>query len=228
MMKLIHYPLCPRSRAIRLMLAETGIEVSLAEEAPWQWRPEFLAINPAGELPVLMFDNAISLCGHYAIAEFLAEETARLAPEARNLIPGDAEDRAEVRRLIDWFHGKFEREVTRELLTERVYGRMSGEGIAPDAEILRAARANLRYHMAYLSYLADQRRWLAGENLSLADLAAAAHISVLDYLDEAVWTEYPMAKAWYQRMKSRPAFRAILADKIAGLAPSIAYADLDF
>ena len=184
-------------------------------------------------MPVLEYDNGLTLCGAYSISEFIAEDSipgsSPVSAPPPALIPGNREDRAEVRRLIDWYHGKFEREVTRELLTEKIYESMRPSGGAPpDAGILRAVRANLRYHLSYTSYLADTRRWLAGDDLSFADLAAAAHISVVDYLGEVPWSEYPAVKIWYQRIKSRPSFRTLLADRVPGTAPPVAYTDLDF
>lgn len=229
--RLTQYRLCPRSRTVRLALAELGHEVLLADENPWDWRQGFLAKNPAGELPVLEYDNGLVLCGTYSICEFLAEDPSAHAHPSRTtqLMPGNREDRAEVRRLIDWFHGKFDREVSRELLYEKVYACMRPSGpTAPDVEILKAVRSNLRYHLSYISYLADTRRWLAGDDFSLADLAAAAHISTVDYLGEIPWNEVPLAKGWYQRMKSRPSFRPLLADRVPGTPPPVAYTDLDF
>lgn len=231
--KLTQYRLCPRSRAIRLALAELGAEAELLEEQPWQYRQQFLAKNPAGELPILEFVDGLTLCGAYAIAEYLAD-TAPVAPPAGGgrrieLFPGNAEERAEVRRLVDWFNGKLDREVTREMLTEKVYQRLHPTNPqSPDAEILRAVRSNLRYHLSYVSYLSEARRWLAGDAFSFADLSAAAHISVLDYLGELPWADYPAAKLWYARVKSRPSFRALLADRVPGVAPPVHYADLDF
>ncbi|MCZ7594680.1 MAG: glutathione S-transferase family protein [Hyphomicrobium sp.] len=230
---LTHFRLCPFSRAIRLALAELGIEVDLVEERPWEWRPEFLALNPAGELPVLQIEGGPALCGVYAISEYLSEErpqeTDEGDSEAFPLFPGDRPQRAEVRRLVDWFNGKFNREVTHELLQERVYARLRpGAPGTPDVEFLRAIRSNLRYHMSYISYLADHRRWLAGEDLSFADLAAAAHLSSVDYLGEVPWEEFAVAKVWYARLKSRRAFRTILADRLPGALPAAHYADLDF
>lgn len=228
---LTHFRLCPRSRSIRVALAEADLPFELHEEQPWQWRPEFLALNPAGELPVLTLASGPVLCGSYAIAEFVAEGAGgnREGPAAIELLPGDAIARAEVRRLTDWFHGKLDREVTRELLIEKVYSQARvGPRPVPDASLLRAVRANLRYHMSYLDYLAHHRRWLAGEAASFADLAAAAHLSVLDYLGEVRWEEHPAAQAWYARVKSRPSFRPLLADRLPGLPPPAYYADLDF
>ena len=231
--RLTQYRLCPRSRSIRLALAEYGIEVALLDENPWEWRKGFLAKNPAGEMPVLEYDNGLTLCGAYSISEFIADDplpnATVMGPKPSPLFPGNREDRAEVRRLIDWYHGKFDREVTRELLNEKVYQTMQPSGgLAPDPAILRAVRANLRYHLAYTGYLADARRWLAGDDLSFADFAAAAHISTVDYLGEMPWHEYPAVKAWYQKIKSRPSFRALLADRVPGSSPPLAYSDLDF
>lgn len=231
--KLTQYRLCPRSRAIRLALAELGAEAELLEEQPWQYRQQFLAKNPAGELPILELANGLTLCGAYAISEYLDDATPA-APSAGGvrrieLFPGNAEERAEVRRLADWFNGKLDREVTREMLTEKVYQRLHPTNPqSPDAEILRAVRSNLRYHLSYVSYLSEARRWLAGDAFSFADLSAAAHISVLDYLGELPWADYPAAKLWYARVKSRPSFRALLADRVPGVAPPVHYADLDF
>ena len=227
--KLTHYKLCPRSRSIRLALGELKLEVLEADENPWEWRQGFLAKNPAGELPVLDLENGLALCGAYAISEYLDDDAAEARTGAAprvELFPGHREDRAEVRRLVDWFHGKFDREVSRDLLSEKVYQRMRAE--SPDINVLRAARSNLRYHLSYISFLADTRRWLGGDVLSFADLAAAGHVSMLDYLGEVPWSDYPPAKIWYQRIKSRPSFRSLLADRIPGTPPPDAYADLDF
>lgn len=231
MHKLTHFRLCPFSRAIRLALAEQDVEVELAEERPWEWRQEFLALNPAGELPVLQIEGLPALCGAYAISEYLDEPGAEGAGEARaiTLFPGSPVERAEVRRLVDWFNGKVNREVTQELLTEKVYTRLRpGTATTPDAGILRAIRVNVRYHMSYVNHLAHHRRWLAGDELSFADLAAAAHLSVVDYLGEVPWEEFEAAKIWYARLKSRRAFRSILADRLPGTIPATHYADLDF
>jgi glutathione S-transferase len=231
MTMLRHFVLCPHSRAVRLALGELDMPYTLIEERPWEWRPEFLAINPAGEVPVLHLEAGQTLCGLYAITEYLAERprSADLNPRAAALLPRGAEDRAEVRRLADWFGGKLDREVVRGLVAERVLPLLTrAEPAAPNAEVLRLARANLRYHLSYLGFLAYQRRWLAGDTLSLADLVAAAELSVLDYLGEVAWDDHPAAKDWYQRLKSRPALRPLLADRVPGTPPPLHYTNLDF
>ena len=107
---------------------------------------------------------------------------------------------------------------------------MSAEqgGGAPDMGAIRAARNNVRYHLSYIGYLMANRKWLGGSRLTYADLAAAAQLSVADYLGDVPWSTNDAAKAWYQRIKSRPSFRPLLADRVAGMDPSAHYSDLDF
>jgi glutathione S-transferase len=230
---LTHFRLCPFSRSIRIALSELGQEVALIEERPWEGRAHFLAMNPAGELPILEMDHGPMLCGAYAISEYLGTAASVRADDDRQaleLFPGGLDEQAEVRRLVDWFHRKFDREVTREILHEKVYGRLrpGGDAHTPDVEMMRAIRANLRYHLKYLNFLADQREWLAGDTMSFADFAAAAHLSSIDYLGEISWGDFPLAKAWYARVKSRRSMRALLADRLPGQPPPAHYADLDF
>lgn len=231
MQTLTHFRLCPHSRSIRIALSELDLEVDVVEEFPWEWREDFLALNPAGELPVLQLDGGTAVCGAYAISEYLSDETGVDERDDAHapLFPGTTGDRAEIRRLVDWFHGKMNREATRELLTEKVYARMRPDvPHSPDTGVLRAVRANLRYHMSYIGHLADQRSWLAGDTLSFADMAAAAHLSCADYLGEVPWEDFPAVKNWYARIKSRKAFRQILADRLPGVPPPATYTDLDF
>lgn len=228
MATLLHYPLCAFSRSIRLALDECGVETELAEERPWEWRPEFVALNPAGTLPVFITEEQGSIVGAYAISEFLGDT----ADERKNLLfkpfPGDEAQRAEARRLVDWFHRKFHDEVTAYLVEEKVFRRFGPQSASPDMEAMRAGHENLRYHLAYIGHLAETRSWLAGDAMSFADLAAAAHLSTLDYLGEVPWEEHEPAKNWYALLKSRPSFRPLLQDRVAGFSPSGTYADLDF
>jgi glutathione S-transferase len=168
--------------------------------------------------------------GAAIVAEYI-EETYVGEGGGDRLLPQRPGHRVEVRRLASWFNDKFYAEVSRPFVTERVFKRHMTQdqgGGPPDTEALRAARHNIRYHISYIGWLVRTRDWLAGDRLSLADLAAAAHLSAADYLGEVPWNEDEVAKNWYARVKSRPSFRAILADTMAGLPPSKSYADLDF
>ena len=230
MLTLFYHPLCPFSRYVRLILGEYGIDVRLVEERFWERRQEFLLLNPAGQIPVLVADGQPAVPGAGIIAEYI-EETRNAAPGENRLLPPSAAQRVEVRRLVGWFNDKFHDEVSGPLVMERVFKRhMTREqgGGPPDTEAMRAARTNIRYHLAYIGWLVQTRDWLAGDRLSLADLAAAAHVSATDYLGDVPWNENEAAKNWYARVKSRPSFRPLLADALAGLPPAKSYADLDF
>jgi len=230
MLTLFHHPLSPQSRYVRLILGEYGIPVRLVEERFWDRREEFLLLNPAGEVPVLVAEGQPAVPGAGVIAEFV-EEILPPSEAVDRLLPAAAADRVEVRRLANWFNAKFEAEVSGPLVLERVFKRyMTREqgGGSPDTDALRAARHNIRYHLAYIGWLARSRDWLAGERMSLADLAAAAHLSAMDYLGEVPWSEDEAAKQWYARVKSRPSFRPLLAETLAGLPPAEHYGDLDF
>jgi glutathione S-transferase len=219
---LYHLWLSPFSRKIRIVLQEKNLDFSMKVEKIWERRPEFLALNPAGEVPVLIEPDGTVLADAGAIAEYL-DETYR----DKLLLGLNPIDRAEVRRLTAWFDVKMNREVTEHLIGEKFMKRFLGFGV-PDSAVIRAGMTNLRYHLDYIAYLAERRRWLGGDHFSLADITAAAHLSALDYLDDIAWDEHEPAKEWYARVKSRPSFRPILADHIPGAPPPKHYADLDF
>ncbi len=225
-----HYPFCPYSRFVRIVLAEMAMEPECVEERPWERRTEFLAINPAGSTPVLIADGNFAVAGASVIAEYL-DETRGLGLGDRRLLPAQPAERAEVRRLMDWFFNKYHEEVSRYLIEEKIWKRfmpLGQGGGAPEMSAIRAARANIRYHLHYIGFLTAKRNWLAGDGLSYADLAAAAQLSIADYLGDVPWSEQPTAKEWYARVKSRPAFRSLLSDRIAGMAPVSHYVNLDF
>ncbi|MDP4824011.1 MAG: glutathione S-transferase family protein [Aestuariivirgaceae bacterium] len=222
-----HHPLDPFSRRVRLSLGELGLVPDLIEEKPGPARPELLELNPAGTVPVLFDDDGTTLCGAYAITEYLDE----LYGASRSLLGVDAASRAETRRLVSWFDEKFNSEVTLPIVGEKAIGRfLPAEfgGGSPDMGRVRAGIASLRAHLHVIGELTDARNWLAGDDLSAADLAAAAHLSCIDFLGDVPWHESPRAKEWYQRIKSRPSFRPLLSDHVRGILPPAAYADLDF
>lgn len=217
-----HHELYASSRIIRLVMAERGIVCLPKSEQPWDRVEEFLRLNPAGDVPVLMTEDGEAICGASVIAEYL-EEIEDKTP----LIWGSASERAEIRRLMDWFEGKFMREVGAPLLNERFIKRFVDEG-QPSSVVIRAAMTNLHIHLDYLDWLTEQDNWLAGRKMSLADLAGAAHLSVLDYFGDIDWDRHLETKNWYAKMKSRPSFRELLADQIPGLPAAAHYGNLDF
>ena len=219
---LYHLPLSPFARKIRLVLSEKRLPFELRLEKVWQRREEYLQLNPAGTVPTLVEEGGLVVPDSGVIGEYLEEAYPNIP-----LLGCTPAERVEVRRLVAWFDGKFAQEVTRNLLGEKFMKRLAGRG-EPDAAAIRAGYANLKPHMEYLGWLADSRNWLAGPAISLADFAAAGHLSALDFAGDVDWTLSEPARDWYARMKSRPSFRALLADRIPGILPPPHYADLDF
>lgn len=219
---LYHLPLSPFARKVRLVMAERRLPFELKLERVWDRRPEFLAMNAAATVPVLVEENGLVIPDSGVICEYLEQAYPDTPMLGRTLGEG-----VEIRRLVAWFDGKFALEVTRNLLGEKQMKRLFGRGI-PDVALIRAGYTNLRGHLEYIGWLAEQRRWLAGNELSLADFAAAGHLSALDFAGEVDWSISQPARDWYSRMKSRPSFRPLLADRVAGVDPPGHYTDLDF
>lgn len=221
MVLLVHHNISPHSRKIRILMAEKKMLFALQDAEPWNLPEDILKINPAGELPILIFD-AKMIVGNYAITEYLEEKS-----KENSLLKGDLLQRAEIRRLCAWFDDKFYKEVYQNIVTEKVFKRFR-YGLSPDTRRLKAGLHNLKYHLEYIDWLAYRNNYLAGNDFSLADITAAAHISVIDYLGDIEWDEYKNAKIWYSKIKSRASFQDILKDKIKGILPSKQYRNLDF
>ncbi|PZO86966.1 MAG: glutathione S-transferase [Micavibrio aeruginosavorus] len=222
MRTLYHVWLHPFSRKVRLALAEKKLEFDLQIEKIWERRTAFLAMNPAGDVPVMVEADGTILSNSQVICEYLEE----VYPEI-NLLGRDAIQRAETRRLVSWFDVKFSREVTDNLVGEKLMKRFLKMG-EPHGPSIRAGHANIHYHLDYIGFLCEKRKWLAGEHFTLADIAAAAHLSCIDYIGDVPWDEHHAARDWYSRVKSRPSFRPLLEDRIPGFTPAEHYENVDF
>ncbi|MFY9590059.1 glutathione S-transferase family protein [Rickettsia endosymbiont of Halotydeus destructor] len=222
MKKLYHYPICPLSRQARIFLKELDIQFTMIKEEYWQFNKEFLKINPASNLPVLEESYGLFISGIYPFIEYLHEKYPNF-----NFLDEDVNIRSETRRLFFWFNDKFYREVTKIIIDEKVIRSISKMS-SPRTEFLRAAKNNLNHHLEYITRLFEQRSFIASDSLSAADIAAACHLSVLDYFGEIYWEKWPHIKHWYSLIKSRPSFRLLLQDRIPGFSPPQCYADLDF
>lgn len=222
MRRLYHLPFDPNSRKVRLVLGEKKLVFQCALEPVWERRETFLRLNPAGDVPVLVEPEGRPLWDERTICEYLEE----VYPEC-NLLGTTPEERAEVRRLCAWFDRKFDSEVTRNIVGEKIRKRFYGHA-TPNSSAIRAGKQNIKYHLDYIAFLTEQRSWLAGRDLTLADISAAAHISIVDYLGDVPWNDHPGAHDWYGRFKSRPSMRDLLGDQIAGIKPAAHYSDLDF
>lgn len=222
MRTLYHVWLHPFSRKVRLALAEKRLEFDLQIEKIWERRTAFLAMNPAGDVPVLVEPDGTILSNSQVICEYMEE----MYPEI-NLLGHDVLQRAETRRLIGWFDVKFSREVTDNLVGEKLMKRFLKLG-EPHGPSIRAGHANIHYHLDYVGFLTEKRKWLAGEHFTLADITAAAHLSCIDYIGDVPWDEHHAARDWYSRVKSRPSFKSLLEDRIPGFTPAEHYENVDF
>ncbi len=227
--QLYHFAFDPHSRLARLALGEK--KLAFEETSVRYWEPDdtILRLNPSGLLPILVETpegdgggHTHKICEARAIIEHLEEAY----PDIR-LWPANVNERAEARRLVNWFERKFDFEVNALLLHEKMEKRLMGGGV-PNIANMRAGREALKDHLRYFESLVSARNWLAGHVLSYADFACAAQLSLMDYFDEINWTRYPHLKTWYMVMKSRPCFRPLLADKLPGMAAAAHYAELDF
>jgi len=224
MRKLFHYPLCGFSRCVRFCLSEKRLDYEMIYETFWNPSDSLFEYNPSGTIPVFVDINGFSVYGFSAIREYLEE----VYPEI-NLIGIDFQQRAEARKIADWFSFVFYKDVYYPIVREKILKRFSKDiDKTPDPACVRMANSKLSTHMEYISWLIDRRNWLAGKDFSIADITVASFLSVLDYLGTISWNKFDIAKNWYARIKSRPSFRNILNDNLSQIPPTKDYANLDF
>jgi glutathione S-transferase len=221
MIKFFHYPICPISRQIRVYLKELNLEADIIKESYWERRVEFLKLNPASTVPIIVFDKE-AIIGYYAITEFFKENFDNFY-----LMPKISQEKNLVRQEIYWFNEKFYREVSKIILEEKMIRLLKRIG-GPRSEYIRAAKTNLLHHLKYITSSLEAHSYIISEHLTCADIVAASHISTIDYFSEMNWDNFPLIKNWYSIIKSRPSFRTILQDNIAGFTPQKDYANLDF
>lgn len=219
--RVFYQPLCPFSRKIRLILAEKQIGYKAFEEKPFFPSEKLYGVNSEGSVPVFVDSGAVFV-RDYAIQEYLEQAYPKV-----NLLGMAEPQKAETRRLLSWFDGKFYQDVTCPLLEEKVAKRIK-KRVGPSSDVLKSVRKHLYWYMGYLDWIMDSRNWLSGAAFSLADLAAGAQISCVDYFGDVPWEKYPQAKTWYMRLKSRPSFRLILMESFVGILPARHYRLLDF
>lgn len=221
MRTLFHMWLQPFSRKVRVALAEKKLDFDLQIEKVWERRTEFLTLNPAGDVPVLVEEDGTILANSQVICEYIEEVYPTV-----DLLGRDPVQRAETRRLVSWFDSKFNREVTDNLLGEKLMKRFLKLG-EPHGPSIRAGHANIHYHLDYIGFLTEKRAWLAGDHFSLADIAAATHLSAIDYIGDVPWEEHEAARTWYAKVKSRPSFKPLLNDRIPGFSPAGQYEEVE-
>lgn len=220
-----HFILCPFSRKIRIVLQEKGLEYTLKEEKFWERNQELIKLNPAVQIPILIEEkgnNTFVLSNSYAIYQYLEDAYPQISLNDKSV-----HKKALTLQISLWFDEKFFYEVTRYLLQEKIINFYTKNN-TPSSKAIRIAKHNIIVHMEYIKILTKNHDYLAGKNFSIADICAASQLSIIDYFAEIEWEKYPEVKQWYSLIKSRPSFRILLKDSIAGFIPPKYYANPDF
>ena len=225
MPRLLQHRLDPSSRLARLMFAEYGVSIDLEDIKPWTRDPRLLEINPAGTVPILVENGEPPVVGTLAVIHAIEDRYVPAAVDG--LFPAHAALRNEMWRLLECVLVKLTDDVRRYIREEKIWDR-DQRGMTPEPGVLRVAKANLAEHLHYFNWLFATRHWMAGDDMTLADFALAAHLSSLDYLGDVQWGSSDETRQWYARIKSRPAFRTLLNDRVVGMPAAAGYADLDF
>ncbi len=220
---LYHFPLWPGCRLVRLVLAEKKLQFKAEAVDPVHLSSALLNYCPRGELPTLLDEDKRPFSGAGAIVEYLEEQF----PLEAKLLGNDSYTRAYLRGLAGWWREQFAFEVTNKLFGEKLLKRIMRTG-SPSSGAIREGKERLPYYLRLIEETMQNHRWLTGEQLTLVDFEAAAQFSVIDYLGDVPWEQFPEAKMWYMRLKSRPSFRPLLEDRYIGLAPAPHYSEIDF
>ena len=224
MYRLYHQIICPFSRKIRILMTEKNLDFHLIVENFWLNRRDFIALNPRLQVPVLLDEKNFGICGSANIVEYLEEKHDC----GRKFLGTDIYEKAEIRRLQEWFDEKFFTEVSRYILNERYFNQFLHKKNTPNLEVIRIAKYNLENHLDYLEFLLTNSQYLALDRFTIADIAAAAQISALDYFGDIRWQNREVVKNWYCIIKSQKGFSDILRDRISNIAPCEHYNKLDF
>ncbi|MDR2464043.1 MAG: glutathione S-transferase family protein [Holosporales bacterium] len=222
MRKLYYYQLCAFSRTALLALAEKKLDFSVEITKFWDRDSPLLELNSFGRLPVLIDLNGSVVSGIFAIVEYLEEVYDNV-----KLLEQSATHRAEARRIFQWFNEDFASEVTVPLVFEKDIKRYFQQSPS-SSTLIKQIKVSMNAYLKQIEKFVERRNWLAGNTFSFADIAAAAHLSVVDYLGGVSWHQFQLVKEWYMRIKSRPSFRKLLTDRVPSLLPSSHYSDLDF
>ncbi|MEO8301414.1 MAG: glutathione S-transferase family protein [Rhizomicrobium sp.] len=214
MRRLIHVMLSPSCRLARLMVGEKRIACD-----------PVLAEDIKQSMPVFVDMDGTQAEGVWAILDHLEHNY----PD-RPLAPADDAARLNCLRWVDWAMGPFHEKVTQRIVYEKAAPRYTGAGFsrAPDMNVIRAGREELKAALKAIGTAAETNGNLACRETTLGDLAVAAPLSALDYFGEVPWSDFPAASEWYVRMKSRPSFRSLLLDRVPGQPPVTHYTELDF
>ena len=227
---LYHYSFCPFSRKIRFLLDEIEITYKKIEIKPYEKNNEFIRLNTLNETPVLIDNNnKIRVIDSYIIADYLKNMEYRNFTDLRDEYFGsNLNEELEINRLQMLFDKNFYNDITKPLLYEKVYSTFDETKKYYSNSVVNKVVSNINAYVEYMEFLLVKNKWLADEKFSLADISAAAQISVIDYFGHINWKRFFKLKEWYNIIKSKKGFNDILNDKLPGFNPYINYNKIDF
>lgn len=222
--------ICPFSKKVRFFMYDNQISFEESEINFWERSKNMLRLNPACETPVLKdTEKGLIINDSFLICEYLRQEQPQDNElEYSNLFGMNDKETYEIQRLHMWFDKKFFNEITNNIIYEIFIKTFNKDDKNINKNVIDASLINLEQHIKYIEHLLIKRSYLAGEYFSIADMAAATQISILDYLGYIQWNNYSKFKDWYIKIKQKKSFSKILDDKIVGFNPNPMYKQLDF
>jgi len=195
-MKLYYFP-SPNPQKVKFALLELGLDcemvpVDLTKRE--QRKPEFLALNPFGRVPVLQ-DGDLVLWDSHAILSYLGDKTGRLWPAS---VAG----RADALRWMFFLAGHVSPPAT-DLAFNRIAAKLAGLP-GDEAAIARGEKA-LPDVIAVLEGQLAKGKWMLGNDFSLVD---CDHCPVLNVIEKAGFSfeSFPRVKAYLDACRARPAW----------------------
>jgi glutathione S-transferase len=199
-MKLYDWTNSYNSRKIVSIAFETDQKISCVPvnmQAGDNKKPEFLAMNPNGKVPLLV-DGDFQLWESNAIACYVAAKD----PNHR-LLPTSAKERANVDKWLFWQTAHLSPSLGK-IGYERLWKKFFGLGECDEAAVA-AAMPDVTRFMSVLDTSLATNEWLAGK-LSVADFANATALVNRDEIKLDI-SEWKNVKAWLGRIESRPSWQ---------------------
>lgn len=200
-MKLYTFPVAPNPTKVAVYLAEKGIDVptervSLIEGA--QRKPEFLAKNPFGKLPVLELDDGSFVCESLAIIEYIEE--LHPEPPMWGRTPEERVHARALERLCDLG--------VLLPLGRYVHSTDSPLGLPPNPEVAKSAWDELLRTLRVLDPRIGDGPFVGGERIGVADCTLHGALGFGEFRGVAVPEEFANVRRWWERFRERPSVRS--------------------
>ncbi|MBI1813495.1 MAG: glutathione S-transferase family protein [Deltaproteobacteria bacterium] len=200
-MRLHVFPPSPRAMKVIALANHLGLDCELRVVHLFngdQLKPEFIALNPNKRMPVLE-DDGFVLWESNAILHYLATKK----PESR-LWPSDAKGQADVLRWLSWEAAHWTPACT-PMAFERVVKKLGGLG-EPDLAEVAKGEAGFHQFAAVLNAHLKGRKWLLGNDLTIADFAVGAPMAMAEPAQYPLAT-YAEITRWYSGLAALPAWK---------------------